>query len=69
MIEKKCVGGCCSMFSTEYNAENKENLGLLVTLKLVLCYLTKQIMRSCWFNQEEICGESQKVHLKVVKHL
>ena len=24
MIEKKCVGGCCSMFSTEYNAENQE---------------------------------------------
>jgi 8-oxo-dGTP pyrophosphatase MutT (NUDIX family) len=24
MIEKKCVGGCCSIFSTEYNAENDE---------------------------------------------
>ena len=24
MIEKKCVGGCCSMFSTEYNTENEE---------------------------------------------
>ena len=30
MIEKKCVGGCCSMFSTEYNAENEENKSWIV---------------------------------------